>query len=235
MNLQIFNCKVDTYNVAVIADDEFVGYTARTTGKFWEDWIRDDIKQYYKPGTDILDIGANIGTHSLMFSEFGPVHAFEPIYHPVVKLNVENNVLKHPITIYPFALSDVEQTVDIYIPMKTKYGAVNYGGTSIHRDKGALHDDETPFKCECHRLDDIYHGIPSIIKMDVERHELYVLKGAVNTISTHKPVIYAEIYDPETSEVTKFIENLGYNTPILTHRDLCIFIPTSTHHPQIQS
>jgi len=235
MDLHIINCKVNKYNVTVIADDEFVGYTARTTGRFWEDWISDDIKQYYKPGTDILDIGANIGTHALMFSEIGPVHAFEPVYHPIVKLNVENNDLKNPIKIYPFALSDVDKTVDIYIPMKTKYGAVNYGGTSIHPDKISLHGDETPYKCDCHRLDDVYDGVPSIIKMDVERHELYVLKGAVNTISKHKPVIYAEICNPETSEVTKFIKSLGYNNPIVKNQDLCIFTHASTDHPQTQS
>jgi hypothetical protein len=45
--------------------------------------------------------------------------------------------------------------------------------------------------------------------MDVENHEIYVLKGAINTIKKHKPVIYAEISNPETSEVVKFIENLG--------------------------
>ena len=60
--------------------------------------------------------------------------------------------------------------------------------------------------------------------MDVENHEIYVLKGAINTIKKHKPVIYAEISDPETSEVMQFIENLGYKKPISKSDGVYVFI-----------
>ena len=78
--------------------------------------MRSDIDRYYTPGTDIIDIGANIGYNSLMFSDYGPVHAFEPIFYKLVDLNAKNNRLKNPICIYSVALSDVEHTVDMYIP-----------------------------------------------------------------------------------------------------------------------
>ena len=67
---------------------------------------------------------------------------------------------------------------------------------------------------QCKRLDDIYDGIPSIIKIDVEGHELQVLEGAINTIKTHMPMILIEIHNFENSEIPKFLENLGYGTPI---------------------
>ena len=41
MELNIVKCKTEKYNVFVIADDEFVGYTVRTTGKFYEEWMKD--------------------------------------------------------------------------------------------------------------------------------------------------------------------------------------------------
>jgi len=233
--MRLLQCQTENYKIFIPDDDEFVGYEIRKTGKLWEDWIGDDIKQYYKPGTDILDIGANIGTHSLMFSETGPVHAFEPVFHEIVKLNIENNELKHSVKIHPFALSDVEKTANIYIPQKTPWGARNYGGTSMHPNKIALHDTDKPTKCICHPLDDVYDGTPSVIKMDVENHELYVLKGAANTIKKHKPVIYAEITDPDTSEVVKFIENLGYNKPMRKTHGICVFTHESINHPQTQS
>ena len=59
----------------------------------------------------------------------------------------------------------------------------------------------------------MYHGIPSIIKIDVEGHELNVLKGAVNTIKKHKPMILIEIHQFENSEIPEFIESLGYDKP----------------------
>ena len=54
---RVFNGK---YNVNVIANDEYIGPTI-SHGYEWDGWMREDIKKYYKSGTDILDIGANIG------------------------------------------------------------------------------------------------------------------------------------------------------------------------------
>lgn len=233
--MRLFQLQTNKYKIFIVGDDEFVGYELRKTGKLWEDWIGDDIKQYYKPGTDILDIGANIGTHSLMFSETGPVHAFEPVFHEIVKLNIESNDLKHSVKIYPIALSDTEKTSNIYIPQKTPQGAINYGGTSMHPNELTKHDTENPIKCTCHPLDNVYDGTPSVIKMDVENHELYVLKGAINTIKKHKPVIYAEILNPETSEVVKFMETLGYGKPIHKPHGIHVFIHGSTNQHQTQS
>jgi FkbM family methyltransferase len=231
MELNIVKCKTEKYDVFVIADDEFVGYTVRTTGKFWEEWIKDEVVKYYKPGTDILDIGANIGTHSLMFSEIGPVHAFEPVYHEIVKLNIENNTLKNPVKIYPFGLSDKNETFNFYLPKLMPYGAKNYGGTSIHKNATCEHE-ENPILCDCHRLDDVYNGVPSIMKMDVEDHEMYVLSGAMNTIQKYKPTIITEITDYENSEVGNFIEQMGYDKPIKFKDGVYIYTYVHTSSPK---
>lgn len=233
--MRLVQFETDKYKVFIPHDDEFVGYEIRKSGKLWEDWIGDDIKQYYKSGTDILDIGANLGTHSLMFSETGPVHSFEPVFYEVTKLNIENNDLNHEVKIYPIALSDKKEVSNIYIPRTTSWGARNYGGTSMHPNELTTHDTDNPIKCTCYPLDDVYDGVPSIMKMDVENHEIYVLKGAINTIKKHKPVIYTEILNPETSEVMRFIENLGYNKPISKSHGVYVFIHASTDHPQTRS
>jgi hypothetical protein len=49
-----------------------------------------------------------------------------------------------------------------------------------------------------------------VIKLDVERHELEVIKGAWKTISTHKPAMYIEILDPSNDEIVKLLRPLGY-------------------------
>jgi len=59
----------------------------------------------------------------------------------------------------------------------------------------------------------MYNGTPSIIKIDVEGHELQTLEGAKNTIEKHKPMILIEIHDFENSEIPKFLESLGYGEP----------------------
>lgn len=209
MEVSLTKCKTDKYNVYVIDDDEFVGAQIRTTGKLWEEWISGEVKKYYKEGTDILDIGANIGTHTLLFSEIGPVHSFEPLYHAVVTQNVKSNSLKNPVKVYPYALSDEAQVRNMYLPRRMPHGLKNYGGSSMHLNETAAHSS-TPVPVECKTLDEVYNGVPSVIKMDVENHEPYVLRGAINTIKTHKPAIIIEISNHETSEVPKILQSFGY-------------------------
>lgn len=209
MEVSLTKCKTDKYNVYVIDDDEFVGAQIRTTGKLWEEWISGEVKKYYKEGTDILDIGANIGTHTLLFSEIGPVHSFEPLYHAVVTQNVKSNSLKNPVKVYPYALSDETQVRNMYLPRRMPHGLKNYGGSSMHLNETAAHSS-TPVPVECKTLDEVYNGVPSVIKMDVENHEPYVLRGAINTIKTHKPSIIIEISNYETSEVPKILQSFGY-------------------------
>jgi FkbM family methyltransferase len=210
MEVSLTKCKTDKYNVYVIDDDEFVGAQIRTTGKLWEEWISGEVKKYYKEGTDILDIGANIGTHTLLFSEIGPVHSFEPLYHAVVTQNVKSNSLKNPVKVYPYALSDEAQVRNMYLPRRMPHGLKNYGGSSMHLNETAAHSS-TPVPVECKTLDEVYNGVPSVIKMDVENHEPYVLRGAINTIKTHKPAIIIEISNYETSEVPKILQSFGYS------------------------
>ncbi len=209
MEVSLTKCKTDKYNVYVMDDDEFVGAQIRTTGKLWEEWISGEVKKYYKEGTDILDIGANIGTHTLLFSEIGPVHSFEPLYHAVVTQNVKSNSLKNPVKVYPYALSDEAQVRNMYLPRRMPHGLKNYGGSSMHLNETAAHSS-TPVPVECKTLDEVYNGVPSVIKMDVENHEPYVLRGAINTIKTHKPAIIIEISNYETSEVPKILQSFGY-------------------------
>jgi len=209
MEVSLTKCKTDKYNVYVMDDDEFVGAQIRTTGKLWEEWISGEVKKYYKEGTDILDIGANIGTHTLLFSEIGPVHSFEPLYHAVVTQNVKSNSLKNPVKVYPYALSDEAQVRNMYLPRRMPHGLKNYGGSSMHLNETAAHSS-TPVPVECKTLDEVYNGVPSVIKMDVENHEPYVLRGSINTIKTHKPAIIIEISNYETSEVPKILQSFGY-------------------------
>ena len=54
------------YTVFVIENDEYIGPVI-ARGYEWDGWMRKDIQEYYKEGTEILDIGANIGYNALMF------------------------------------------------------------------------------------------------------------------------------------------------------------------------
>ena len=200
------------YDVYVISDDEYIGPSI-ARGHEWDGFMRRDVRMLHKPGTDIIDIGANIGYNTLLFSDYGPVISFEPLYYELVELNVKNNILRYPVQVIPCALSDEKSITKIHIPSHGCQSNVliNYGGTSFH------HQDEMRGEgvdVHCERLDDIYTGVPSFIKIDVEDHELQVLKGASETIKKHKPAILIEIHNfSEDSETHQYLKSLGYGDP----------------------
>jgi len=199
-------CTVGNFKVHVITDDQYIAKTLRD-GTEWDRYQKDQMDYIYVPGTDILDIGANIGWNSLMYSDYGPVHSFEPVFHEIVTMNVQSNATAHPITVYPFGLSsEKKEDVPMFLPLMDG-NLRNYGGTTLHPHN----HESTPVYVQLQKLDDVYSGTTSVIKLDVEGHELEVLKGAKNTILKNKPSIYAEIWDHEKDhKLVEFLRDLGY-------------------------
>jgi len=211
---------VGKFTVSVIEDDQYIGRTIRL-GHEWDGWMRQDLPHIYRPGTDILDIGANIGWNSLMFSDYGPVHSFEPIFHEIVSKNVLQNTLSNPVTVYSHGLSSEKRTADMFLP-KPDGTVCNYGGTSLH---GSDRYRPTPINVKLEKLDDVYHGVPSVMKLDVEGHELEVIKGGITLISFFKPSMYVEIFDYEdTCEITQILKRVGYSAPIRRPEHNYLFI-----------
>ena len=212
--------KVGKYNVDVIQNDLYIKNTLMR-GYEWDGWMRTDLPRIYKSGTDIIDIGGNIGFNALMYSDYGPVHTFEPLFHSIITKNVHQNTLNNLVTVHPYGLSNILQTCTIYMNRPDQNGSINYGGCSLRLDD----EKEACSIIDLKRLDDVYTGIPSIIKIDVETHEFEVIQGAANIIKTYKPSMYIEIFDFETSPIIPFLKDIGYKTilPRPEHNYLFIF------------
>lgn len=229
MEISVNRVNNGIYDVHVISDDEYIGPLI-SSGHEWDRWMRRDVRRWHVPGTEILDIGANIGYNTMMFSDYGPVVSFEPVFHKIVELNVKSNALRYGVQVIPCALSDEKTVSTIHIPSKgcESNTLVNYGGASFN-----LGDDMRGEGIEayCERLDDIYTGTPSFVKIDVEGHELRVLKGAEETLKKHTPTVLIEIHDfSEDHEVHKFMVSLGYGMP--EKRPEKVFMYTSASNTQ---
>jgi len=211
MELPTHTVRVNKYLVDVISDDLYIKNTLSQNHE-WDGWMRRDIPHMYKAGTDIVDIGGNIGFNALMFSDYGPVHTFEPLFHTVVTKNVNQNTLNNTVKVYPFGLSNVVSTVPMFVPKQEHFGFTNYGGCSMTLSES--HKEQGSVMVPTFRLDDVYSGTPSILKIDVEGHEFEVLLGAENTIRTHKPSMYIEIFKYNESPIVPWLKNLGYNTVV---------------------
>jgi FkbM family methyltransferase len=203
MDLHLTTTRVGKYNVNVIINDQYV-CRCLLNGIEWDGWMRDQLQFITNPQKDILDIGGNIGWNALMFSEYGPVHTFEPVFHGIISKNISDNVTNYPITLHPYGLSDANTKRDIWVPYSDD-GVCNYAGASITKNT-----QSRPMEIELKRLDDVYFGTPGLLKIDVEGHELEVLKGAEQTIRKHLPNIYIEIFDFDINPATQFLHDLGY-------------------------
>lgn len=197
------------FKVDIIEGDEYIGPCIEK-GYEWDGWMRHIIRQVYKPGTDLIDIGGNIGYNALMFSDYGPVHTFEPLFFPIIEKNISQNNLDHRVTLHNYGLSDETKTANIYVPRMLNEGFINYGGTSLYLTEDRNENDSHEISLK--QLDDVYTGTPSFIKVDVEGNELKVLKGSENTLRKHYPAIIVEILndDQNKKDILDFAFSLGY-------------------------
>jgi FkbM family methyltransferase len=156
-----------------------------------------------------LDVGANIGNHSVYFSKyFKEVISFEPNkkVYDVLKINTEEIT---NITAFNLGLSDSNRSE------KFEYNNENHGGGSViltNDPNGAI------INVDLIKLDD-FEFVKSkkidIIKIDVEGHELSVLVGASNIIKLNFPIIlFEQCLDEIENGSTKsidFLRSLGYS------------------------
>lgn len=174
---------------------EFKGKLANCyrAGKPYERKLLEHIRAQKFTGTAV-DAGAHVGNHSLWFAVMCglQVIAFEPARHADLTRNVELNNLQGVIRVEPFALGDAVESR-------------RYAGRGKLR-----HDGKGPsfpvVPLDSYGLENI-----SLIKIDVEGMEPYVLRGAEHTIRRCRPIIFAEEWGkPEHNAIARVLEPWGY-------------------------
>ncbi|WP_156169934.1 FkbM family methyltransferase [Aurantiacibacter luteus] len=142
---------------------------------------------------NLLDIGANIGGHSLTFARFfDKVIAFEP--NPEIFSRLQGNITRNSglnIDPMPMGLADRADTLVFYQP------PAGCGGQGV----GSFDPDFAPnnaieVRLPVARGDDVVkdQGLNPVdaIKIDVQGFEPQVLMGLADTIAQDKPIIWAE-------------------------------------------
>ena len=130
-----------------------------------------------------LDIGANIGNHTLYFAQFfNQVYSVEP--HPEIFELLKFNVRKSKnVKVFQFGLSNKNDEMIIATDQDTSYGSSSLRNKVNSKfEKGA--DD---FNVQVKRFDDFFNNINeenniSFVKLDVEGHEFNVLQGMEKTL-----------------------------------------------------
>lgn len=161
------------------------------------------IPEGFGPGT-IWDIGANIGTASLYFSERFPqaeIHCFEPVpeNYAMVGRNIEG---MSRIRAHRFALGANEGTLEI----RASDTARNFGGFSFH-DAGTA--GAQGFKAQVRTpravIADGTAPAPDLIKIDVEGAEYDILTAFEPWVLERVGWITGELHGNRSFELLEFL------------------------------
>ncbi len=170
---------------------------------FYEAELLEALRGELTPGDLVIDVGANLGNHTVFFAKIAGcrVAAFEA--HPeafrFLQENARLNDLDNRVDAYHLAVSDTEGRVSILAEMENNLGATRFG----------MDDDGT---VRAVRLDDVdIQGSVRLIKIDVEGMEAQVLRGAQDLIARDRPLIVCEAQTHEEFEKTwAILEGHGY-------------------------
>ena len=154
-----------------------------------------------------IDVGANIGNHSVFFSKFfKKVYSFEP--NPkTFKLLEINSKLSDNIYVKKMGLSN-KKVISNLLENES-----NIGGSKLTNEKSEKTIDIklTTLDQEINIIDEKIN----LLKIDVEGHEFEVIQGSKDTIKRFRPIIVFEQqlndFPDNFRKIQKFLVDLNYN------------------------
>jgi len=181
------------------------------------------ILQFVPEGGTVIEVGANIGAHTVAIARTagprGRVHAYEP--QPVIFQNLCANLALNNLTnVYAYNKGCGAERSRMTIPDINYAVEGNYGGIAID----ALPADLSGQAVDIEPLDELDLTRLDLLKIDAEGMETEILQGAAETVAEFTPILYVENDRVEKSEaLITLIQSFGYrlwwHTPALFNPD----------------
>jgi len=190
---------------------------------------------YIKPDGVVIDVGANIGTHTVHFAQLaraGTVICLEPARATFTALlrNVAHLPNVVPLNV---ALSDANGVKTFFIASDNAYSGLKDTGR-----KPIVSQEPVA----CYRADEILPALlcerrVDLVKIDVEGFETQVLQGMQQLLRSQRPVIFCEIcadqrQNLDPAATVQFCVSLGYEAFVLTGSKL---LPAGLHSDEYQN
>jgi FkbM family methyltransferase len=199
--------------LAVYSQD-LIGQAINLYG-WWEHEQLEVLRQFVltrlERGGTLLDVGANIGNHSVRLADlFDEVHAIEanPRTHALLAFNTQP--LAH-VKAHHFAASDAECVLSFRVD------SINVGASRVVQASASLVERAATIEVPAFRIDAMVHPVHPLrlVKIDVEGHELPALRGMVDLLRTHRPAVVFEQLPEEfvngSSPVIDALRQIGYS------------------------
>lgn len=200
-----------------VMPNDYIGAGIMSSGTY-EPHVSQLLRRHLKEGDVFLDLGANVGYFSMLASSLvgleGKVISFEPnpqnlqlIYQSQIENDFTNQV------VYPYAASDESKILRF---------------TTVGSNGGVVTDHATEQRyfllVQAVTVDNILSNQRvSLVKLDVEAHEPYVIRGMQNLLRVQRPLLITEFHPwamqinnkeaPEAYLVQ--LEDLGYRLSVI--------------------
>lgn len=190
------------YNI----NDVYIGRSLDLYGEFSEGET-EIFRQVLRPGDIAVEIGANIGAHTVFLGKMvgptGGVFALEP--QRLTFQMLCGNVAMNSLTNVRAILAAAGETQSfIKVPTLDPNQQQNFGGLSLSGETAGE-------MVAVLRIDDLGLGGCRLLKVDVEGMEVEVLKGARGLIEKFLPALYVENDRKHRSnELIQLIDSFGY-------------------------
>ncbi len=180
------------------------------------------VRPLVSPGAHVIDIGANVGYLSRWLAEWvgsgGRVVSVEPIPDTYRSLAYSMaRLFGSRVITLPRCVSDRSGVVQMAVPRYAD-GGENFYESRIVRD-GGHGTGERVWDVRACTLDELvaeFSLSPAFIKIDVEGHELSVIRGGASLLQHARPPLLIEVSgnpdDPETPahELFRLLHGWGY-------------------------
>ena len=198
----------------VIYSFDTIGHCINTWGYYeWQVldtldlWVNKNFPE--KKKLSVLDIGANIGNHTVYFSErFKKILSYEPVLKNFKLLTLNTEDLEN-VEIFNFGISDINEEAKINIPNE------NMGASSLVNTLENISRNEI-IKLKNLNKENILIEKIGLVKIDVEGMEYQALLGISDIIKRDLPIImfenniYEEIEDGSSKSIN-FLKSNGYS------------------------
>ena len=185
------------------------------------------LRSFVKPGDEVVDVGAHKGAYTWhlarLVGKAGIVHAFEPQPDLAGRLH---RAVPRQVVVHECALSDREVDLPLSIPV---WGRTRLQGHAS-LEAGAPGSTDISITVPTRRLDQC--GVnPRFCKVDVEGHEVAVLRGAEETVRRCRPVLLLEIdyrHQRQTEARTALLAWLAEHDYVAHYVDGTRLLPAGT-------
>ncbi|QSQ25696.1 FkbM family methyltransferase [Pyxidicoccus parkwayensis] len=187
-------------------NDEVIGRSLREYGEYSE-LEMEMLGRFLKPGDTVVDLGANIGAHTLYFArQVGPtgrVIAFEP-QRVVFQTLCANAALNSLTNVWALQAGAGEAEGQTRLPPLDYSRPDNFGAVSLD---GAEEGEPVPVRT----VDSLELASCALLKLDVEGWEVQALRGAKETLARCQPLLYLENHNAHQAEaLIAHVQEAGY-------------------------